>query len=107
MAAKTATNKKTSTSSRLTSRAVTRDVEAGSTVDCAQCGDRVKFQAKVRNRQVICNVYIKGAWDRVEHYHSECYTDAEEPYGEPEPAPDFRRRRAAAAAAKAETKKTA
>lgn len=91
---------RTSTSSRLTSRAVTRDVEAGSTVDCTHCGDRVKFQAKVRNRQIICNVYIKGTWDRVEHFHSECYDEADQPYGEPEPAPDFRRRRAAAAAAK-------
>src|SRR5690349_13959526 len=56
-----------------TSRAVLRDVEPGSTVECAHCGERVKFQAKVRNRQVICNVYVKGVWDRVEHFHADCY----------------------------------
>jgi len=65
-----------------TSRAVIRDVEAGSTVDCAFCGERVKFQAKMRNRQVICNVYVRGQWDRVEHFHADCYTEAGKPHGE-------------------------
>jgi hypothetical protein len=64
------------------SRAVLRDVEAGSTVDCSHCGERVKFQAKMRNRQVICNVYVRGVWDRVDHYHSECYEVAGKPHGE-------------------------
>jgi hypothetical protein len=66
---------------RWKSRAVLRDVEAGSSVDCAHCGERVKFQAKVRNRQVICNVYVRGVWDRVDHYHAECYDLAGEPHG--------------------------
>ena len=65
-----------------TSRAVIRDVEAGSSVDCALCGERVKFQAKMRNRQVICNVYEDGKWDRVEHFHAECYANADNPHGE-------------------------
>jgi hypothetical protein len=65
-----------------TSRAVIRDVEAGSTVDCALCGERVKFQAKMRNRQVICNVYEDGRWNRVEHFHAECYAAANNPHGE-------------------------
>jgi len=64
------------------SRAVLRDVEPGSTVECAHCDERVKFQAKVRNRQVICNVYIKGVWDRVEHFHADCYSTAGHPHGE-------------------------
>ena len=64
-----------------TSRAVIRDVEAGSSVDCAWCGERVKFQAKMRNRQVICNVYVDGKWDRVEHFHADCYSTANEPHG--------------------------
>ncbi len=64
-----------------TSRAVLRDVEPGSTVECAHCGERVKFQAKVRHRQVICNVYVNGTWDRVEHFHSDCYEQAGEPHG--------------------------
>ena len=33
---------------------------------------------------MICNVYTDGQWDRVEHYHRECYEQAGSPYGEPE-----------------------
>lgn len=65
-----------------TSRAVVRTVEAGSYVECTHCGDRIKFQAKHRHQQVICNVYDDGRWDRVEHYHAACYVEAEQPYGE-------------------------
>jgi len=83
----------------LRSRAVTREVEAGSTVDCNYCGERVKFQAKMRNRQVICNVYIKGVWSRVEHFHAECYATAGSPHGEPAAPPERRGAGAAAAAA--------
>jgi uncharacterized protein (DUF983 family) len=68
-------------SARFTSRAVARPIEAGSTAECARCGDRVKFQAKVRAVQVICNVYTDGRWVRVEHYHDACYKEAGEPYG--------------------------
>ena len=64
------------------SRAVTRNIEAGSSAECAHCGERVKFQAKVKMQQVICNVYVDGQWDRVEHYHAECYAVAGEPHGE-------------------------
>ena len=66
---------------RWASRAVVRSVEAGSDVYCAECGDRVKFQAKNKQQQVICNVYVKGVWDRVEHYHFECYDVAGAPHG--------------------------
>jgi hypothetical protein len=66
---------------RFTSRAVARSIEAGSATECTHCGGRVKFQAKVRAFQVICNVYIDGRWDRVEHYHDACYKDVGEPYG--------------------------
>ncbi|MCC6434648.1 MAG: hypothetical protein IT196_06425 [Acidimicrobiales bacterium] len=69
--------------SQKTSRAVLRPIEAGSYVDCAACGDRVKFQAKTRLMQVICNVYLEGRWDRVEHYHEACYIEREHPYGDP------------------------
>ena len=81
------------------SRAVVRDVEAGSSVDCEHCGDRVKFQAKVRNKQVICNVYQSGRWLRVEHYHAECYELAGSPHGPAEAGTDQRRAAANAAAA--------
>ncbi len=63
------------------SRAVTRPVEAGSSVKCAGCGMPVKFTAKARLSQVIANVYVDGVWNRVEHYHSDCYDRAGQPYG--------------------------
>ncbi len=65
------------------SRAVARAIEAGSAVTCVGCGEHVKFKAKVRAKQVICNVYVKGVWQRVEHYHETCYHSAGSPYGEP------------------------
>lgn len=79
------------------SRAVLRDVEPGSTVECALCDERVKFQAKVRHKQVICNVYENGKWVRVEHYHADCYSVAGEPHGEVDTTPVVKARRAAAA----------
>ena len=64
-----------------TSRAVLRDIEAGSTTDCGVCGERLVFRAKQRLRQVICNVYDAGVWKRVEHFHPDCYDTAGEPHG--------------------------
>ena len=69
------------TKSAFDSRAVTRPVEAGNAAVCAACGTPVKFKAKVRLTQVIANVYVDGHWDRVEHYHSDCYASAGQPYG--------------------------
>jgi len=66
------------------SRAVARIIEPGSMVDCSHCGERVKFQARIRLQQVICNVYsMDGVWERVEHFHAECYDTAGQPYGDP------------------------
>jgi hypothetical protein len=76
----------TATRAKWKSRAVLRPIEAGNFAECAHCGERVKFQAKVRKQQVICNVYIGGRWDRVEHFHSECYEAGGEPYGSPNAA---------------------
>ena len=90
------TTKKKPTTAR--SRAVLRDVEPCSTVECSHCGERVKFQAKVRHKQVICNVYERGKWVRVEHFHSGCYEIAGEPHGEVDTTPVVKARRAAAAA---------
>jgi hypothetical protein len=64
-----------------TSRAVTRPVEAGSSVTCTSCGMPVKFTAKIRRWQVIANVYVDGVWNRVEHYHADCYEEVGQPYG--------------------------
>jgi len=75
--------KSATTSTKFKSRAVSRLIEAGSMTDCAHCDDRVKFKAREKFRQVICNVYIAGRWDRVEHYHEACYAKAGSPYGEP------------------------
>ncbi|MGI8777905.1 MAG: hypothetical protein ACR2LJ_11145 [Acidimicrobiales bacterium] len=41
----------------------------------------MKFSAKIRLWQVIANIYVNGRWDRVEHYHAECYEGAGQPYG--------------------------
>jgi hypothetical protein len=65
----------------LTSRAVERTIEAGNSAICAHCKEPVKFVARAHLRQVIANVYVNGSWDRVEHYHAECYDAAGQPYG--------------------------
>jgi len=63
------------------SRAVERIIEPGNTAACARCGAPVKFVARAQLRQVIANVYVNGSWDRVEHYHADCYGEAGSPYG--------------------------
>lgn len=63
------------------SRAVVRTVEAGNSAMCAHCGAQVKFVARAQLKQVIANVYVDGAWNRVEHFHADCYELAGEPYG--------------------------
>ena len=68
---------------RLKSRAVTRTVDAGNSAYCAVCDELIKFRARIRAEQIICNVYVKNRWDRVEHYHPDCYEQADSPYGEP------------------------
>lgn len=63
------------------SRAVQRHIQAGSSALCAGCEEAVKFATKVRRHQIIANVYDNGRWNRVEHYHPECYAEAGEPHG--------------------------
>ena len=41
----------------------------------------MKFSAKTKLQQVIANVYVDQVWDRVEHYHAECYEAVGRPYG--------------------------
>ena len=86
----------TTSPSTNTSRAVLRDIEPGSTVECVHCDERLKFRAKLRLKQVICNVYADGVWSRVEHYHDECYAAAGEPHGPVDTTPVVRVRREAA-----------
>ena len=63
------------------SRAVERLVEPGNSAVCVECREPVKFVARAQHRQVIANVYVDSAWDRVEHFHAPCYEKAGEPYG--------------------------
>lgn len=65
------------------SRAALRAVIPGTYVDCASCNQRVSYSAKTRPNQIIANVYCDGKWNRVEHFHEECYYRAESPYGPP------------------------
>jgi hypothetical protein len=83
--------RKMATRPKLTSRAVSRPIEAGNSAVCAFCDEPVKFKARDRGDQVIANVYERGAWDRVEHYHLECYVQAGKPYGTPEPSAAYGR----------------
>jgi hypothetical protein len=66
-------------------RAVVRSVDAGSSAICAHCDQLVKFSAKVKRFQVICNVYVRSRWNRVEHFHLECYQECGSPHGEVDP----------------------
>lgn len=74
------------------SRAVIRPVPAGTVAVCPGCATPVKFAARVRRQQVIANVYVDGRWDRVEHYHPDCYADANEPHGPATETPPHQRR---------------
>ncbi len=89
----------------MTSRAVVRIIEAGNSAVCTACDTAVQFKARIKMQQVICNVYVDGRWDRVEHFHRECYDTAKQPYGVPDDTQLLRpkNRAAAAAAAPAES----
>jgi hypothetical protein len=75
----------------LQSRAVERLVEPGNSAVCARCGSPVKFVARAQHRQVIANVYVGNTWDRVEHYHYDCYVEAGQAYGPPSQPPNRKR----------------
>jgi len=77
---------------RWTSRAVLRIIEAGSSVSCAHCGQAVKFRVREKAKQVICNVYDNGSWDRVEHFHGSCYDEAGAPFGPADDSQPLRQR---------------
>ncbi len=79
------------TTTLLKSRAAERLVEPGNSAVCTRCKTPVKFVARVQHRQVIANVYVGETWDRVEHFHYDCYVDAGQPYGEPSQPPSRKR----------------
>ena len=73
----------TATATRVSavSRAVVRRIEPGNLAVCVHCSQPVKFAAKLHKMQVIANVYVDGRWNRVEHFHDDCYELADTPYG--------------------------
>lgn len=81
-----------------------RIIEAGCSASCAHCDEQVKFRARLKALQVICNVYDGERWLRVEHYHRNCYDEAGAPHGDADDSHPMRpRARAAAPAAETPT----
>lgn len=80
----------------MSSRAVVRYIEAGNSAACACCGAAVQFRARIKSQQVICNVYEDGRWNRVEHFHRDCYDMASQPYGAPDESQPLRPKNRAA-----------
>ena len=71
----------TSTAGGASTRAVVRLVDPGNEAICCHCDRQIKFAARTHPRQVIANIYENGSWQRVDHFHEECYGEAGEPYG--------------------------
>jgi hypothetical protein len=76
------------------SRAVVRRIEPGNLAVCAHCAQPVKFAAKLHKMQVIANVYVDGRWNRVEHFHDDCYVEAGSPFGDADASSSTNTRRA-------------
>lgn len=69
-----------------TTRAVLRPVDPANgnpEVYCVACKGPIKFVAQKRQRRVICNLFENGVWTDTVHFHSVCYFEAGQPYGEP------------------------
>ena len=71
----------TMTKPKLGTRAVIRAIDPGCAATCVACNQAVKFAAKVKAQQVICNVYVNRKWNRVEHFHLSCYVTSGSPHG--------------------------
>lgn len=58
---------------------------------CGHCDEYVRFYSPsvlsaekfshLTPYQVVCNVYKKKQWDRIVHFHENCYQHAGEPHG--------------------------
>jgi hypothetical protein len=80
------TKTKNDTAPVLGTRAVLRDVLAGSRDQCSfkRCPyprKEILWSARRRVRYVIANIYEGEKWDRLELFHDECYLKARKPYG--------------------------
>ena len=76
------------TMTEMGSRAVVRRIGPGNWVECAggvclHPKRMLKFEARKKDSQIVCNVYEDGSWRRVEHYHPDCYEVAGRPHGSP------------------------
>jgi hypothetical protein len=69
------------TQRKLGTRAVIRRVDPGSSTTCSSCNEYVRFAARENRQQVIANVYEHDRWNRVEHFHRDCYELTGSPYG--------------------------
>lgn len=70
----------------LDTRAVERAVQPGNSGVCERCDEVIRYQARLKARWVLCNVYEDSSrgrvWDRLEHFHPDCYAAAGAPHGE-------------------------
>ncbi len=83
----------------LATRTAIKIIEAGRDEDvlCPAdkwgCGNPVRFTVRVPlglRKEVIVNIYHRGKWVRVEHFHLACYIRAFMPYGRPKDLDDSR-----------------
>jgi hypothetical protein len=76
-------------------RVIERVLGAGDSGTCGQpqaigatrehgCGGRIRYNYRSGAHWVICNIYVDGSWrDRIV-FHTDCYTEADQPYGAPD-----------------------
>lgn len=69
----------------LNTRAVTMVIPTHAQGDCSKCKGRIIFVPPGKEHWVLANVYKgrgqKRKWHHLEHFHSICYSEADEPYG--------------------------
>ncbi len=71
------------------SRAVSRKLQPGLGLECDACSMPIKYSAKFPTNQIIANVYDGNVWQKVVHYHEECYQELDYPHGEPIPSQPY------------------
>ncbi len=64
-------------------RAVSSRIEPYNNIRCHACDGLLTFRARHKHHQIIANVYQDDKWDRVEHWHPDCYQTADQPHGPP------------------------
>lgn len=74
----------------LGTRAVSRVINPGEGTPCVACELPALFRARLKLKRIVCNVYVKGRWDRVEVWHPTCYAEAGHPHGEPDVSAELR-----------------